>query len=563
MQTKPYRIGTRGSPLALAQAYETRDRLMAAHELPSEMFEIVVLSTKGDRITDRSLSEIGGKGLFTLELEEQLLSGELDFAVHSTKDMPTKLPDGLHLAAYLPREDARDAFIGRTAKTLLELPQGATIGSSSLRRQALIKRLRPDINVVTFRGLVDTRLRKLQDGEVDATLLAYAGLKRLGKPDVVTELLDPAHFLPAPAQGAICIECRTGDTAIENLLAGINDKTTFDTVRRGREFPCRGRRLSRDPRRIMQNTDCRPRNYKWGIHLLFWNDTHARWTASSPDYSRRPSHIRLGNWSGSRRGNPFKGRTSLLFILELITMRVLVTRPQPGADRTASRLISLGHTPVILPLFKAFHFRDIAVQMMSHPCSAIVMTSAEAFTVLEPVRDQITHLFPVPIFAVGSATAEVARNFGFNNIFTGTSGGADLADMICEQAKSNRKIIENLFYLAGQPRSNDLESQLAAHKIRCRTETVYEMRPTEITEGELRNVIVQQAPDAILFYSAEATRRFFNLATINGSDNMVKDVRLLCLSRNIAAVIPQNLEKNVEISIRADETSLMDLLSQA
>ena len=236
MQTKPYRIGTRGSPLALAQAHETRDRLMAAHGLPSEMFEIVVLSTKGDRITDRSLSEIGGKGLFTLELEEQLLSGELDFAVHSTKDMPTKLPDGLHLAAYLPREDARDAFIGRTAKTLLDLPHGATIGSSSLRRQALIKRLRPDIHVITFRGLVDTRLRKLHDGEVDATLLAYAGLKRLGKPDVVTELLDPAEFLPAPAQGAICVECRTGDARIENLLSGINDKATFDTVTCERGF---------------------------------------------------------------------------------------------------------------------------------------------------------------------------------------------------------------------------------------------------------------------------------------------------------------------------------------
>lgn len=236
MQTKPFRIGTRGSPLALAQAYETRDRLIAAHGLPAEMFEIVVLSTKGDRITDRSLSEIGGKGLFTLELEEKLLAGELDFAVHSTKDMPTKLPDGLHLAAYLPREDARDAFIGRSAKTLMELPQGATIGSSSLRRQALIKRLRPDINVITFRGLVDTRLRKLQDGEVDATLLAYAGLKRLGKPEVVTELLDPAQFLPAPAQGAICIECRTGDTKIEGLLSAINDKPTFETVTCERSF---------------------------------------------------------------------------------------------------------------------------------------------------------------------------------------------------------------------------------------------------------------------------------------------------------------------------------------
>lgn len=236
MQTKPYRIGTRGSPLALAQAHETRDRLMAAHGLPTEMFEIVVLSTKGDRITDRSLSEIGGKGLFTLELEEKLLAGELDFAVHSTKDMPTKLPVGLHLAAYLPREDARDAFIGRSAKTLMELPYGATIGSSSLRRQALIKRLRPDIQVITFRGLVDTRLRKLHDGEVDATLLAYAGLKRLGKPDVVTELLDPAQFLPAPAQGAICIECRTGDTEIEALLAGINDASTHQTVTCERGF---------------------------------------------------------------------------------------------------------------------------------------------------------------------------------------------------------------------------------------------------------------------------------------------------------------------------------------
>jgi hydroxymethylbilane synthase len=150
--------------------------------------------------------------------------------------MPTVLPDGLHLAAYLPREDARDAFVGRTAKTLMDLPQGATIGSSSLRRQALIRRLRPDINVITFRGLVDTRLRKLADGEVDATLLAFAGLKRLGKPEVVTELLDPLTFPPAPAQGAICIECRTGDMRIETLISAINDKPTWDAVTCERSF---------------------------------------------------------------------------------------------------------------------------------------------------------------------------------------------------------------------------------------------------------------------------------------------------------------------------------------
>ncbi|MCL6707372.1 hydroxymethylbilane synthase [Pseudomonas sp. R2.Fl] len=236
MQTKPFRIGTRGSPLALAQAHETRDRLMVAHGLPTEAFEIVVLSTKGDRITDRSLSEIGGKGLFTQELEEQLLSGELDFAVHSSKDMPTVLPEGLHLSAFLPREDVRDAFVGRTSKTLMGLPEGATIGSSSLRRQALIRRLRPDINVITFRGLVDTRLRKLEEGQVDATLLAFAGLKRLGKQDVPTELLDPKEFPPAPAQGAICIESRTGDGRIGALLEAINDRATYDAVSCERGF---------------------------------------------------------------------------------------------------------------------------------------------------------------------------------------------------------------------------------------------------------------------------------------------------------------------------------------
>ena len=236
MQTKPFRIGTRGSPLALAQASETRARLMAAHGLPEDMFEIVVLSTTGDRINDRPLTELGGKGLFTQELEDQLLTGDLDFAVHSSKDMPTKLPDGLRLSAYLPREDFRDAFIGRTASTLMALPDRATVGSSSLRRQALIRRIRPDISVITFRGLVDTRLRKLNEGQVDGTLLAFAGLKRLKKEAVVTELLDPEEFPPAPAQGAICVESRTDDPRINGLLDAINDRPTYDAVSCERAF---------------------------------------------------------------------------------------------------------------------------------------------------------------------------------------------------------------------------------------------------------------------------------------------------------------------------------------
>ncbi len=236
MQTKPFRIGTRGSRLALAQAHETRDRLMLAHGLPEEMFEIVPLSTAGDRITDRALSEIGGKGLFTQELEDQLLAGTLDFAVHSAKDMATRLPDGLFLSAFLPREDARDAFIGGTAPTLLALPEGATVGSASLRRQALIRRLRPDINVIVYRGLVETRLRKLAEGQVDGTLLALAGLKRLNLEGVATEILDPTYFPPAPAQGAIAVESRIGDTRIDALLSAIDDPRTHEAVTCERAF---------------------------------------------------------------------------------------------------------------------------------------------------------------------------------------------------------------------------------------------------------------------------------------------------------------------------------------
>ncbi|WP_337269367.1 hydroxymethylbilane synthase [Oryzifoliimicrobium ureilyticus] len=236
MQTKPFRIGTRGSPLALAQATEARDRLMAAHGLPEEMFEIVVLTTRGDKITDRPLTEIGGKGLFTFELENQLLAGHLDFAVHSAKDMSTRLPEGLILSACLPREDIRDVLIGRTAPHLDDLPKRATVGSASLRRQALIRRRRPDLNVVIFRGQVETRLRKLAEGQADATLLALAGLKRLGKVEVLTEIFEPDVFPPAPAQGAIAIESRTNDERVLALLAAINDDATYDCVSCERAF---------------------------------------------------------------------------------------------------------------------------------------------------------------------------------------------------------------------------------------------------------------------------------------------------------------------------------------
>ncbi|MDH6231486.1 hydroxymethylbilane synthase [Mesorhizobium soli] len=226
MQTKALKIGTRGSPLALAQAHETRDRLMAAHGLGEDAFEIVPLTTSGDRILDRPLSEVGGKGLFTKELEEALFDGRIDIAVHSSKDMATTLPEGLEVTTFLPREDVRDAFIGKLAPSIVELPHGATVGSSSLRRQALIRRMRPDLEVIMFRGNVQTRLRKLEEGIAAGTILANAGLRRLGLTHIITDLMSLDIFPPAPGQGAIGIEMRSADKAIRDMLSAIHDAPT-------------------------------------------------------------------------------------------------------------------------------------------------------------------------------------------------------------------------------------------------------------------------------------------------------------------------------------------------
>ena len=235
MQT-PLRIGTRGSLLALAQANETQARLMAAHRLPESAFEIVPISTSGDRIQNRALAEAGGKGLFTKELEEALFDRRIDIAVHSSKDMPTQLPDGLELSTFLPREDPRDAFIGKAAKSIAELPHGVKVGSSSLRRQALIRRMRPDLDVVLFRGNVQTRLRKLDEGVATGTILALAGLKRLGLEHLVTDLMPLADFPPAPGQGAIGIETRIGDEAVGEMLAAIHNVPTGQALACERAF---------------------------------------------------------------------------------------------------------------------------------------------------------------------------------------------------------------------------------------------------------------------------------------------------------------------------------------
>jgi hydroxymethylbilane synthase len=230
------RIGTRGSPLALAQAEEVRARLMAAHGFAPEALAVVVIRTTGDRIQDMPLADAGGKGLFTKEIEEALLAHEIDLAVHSAKDVPTFLPPGLMLAAFLPREDVRDVFISRKAARLEDLPKGASLGTASLRRQALALRLRPDLRVVSLRGNVETRLRKLDEGEADATLLALAGLKRLGRADTATAILPAESFLPATGQGAIALETRIDDARVRGLLANIDHADTSVALAMERAF---------------------------------------------------------------------------------------------------------------------------------------------------------------------------------------------------------------------------------------------------------------------------------------------------------------------------------------
>lgn len=230
------KIGTRGSPLALVQAHQVRRLLAHAHGADEARFEIVVIRTSGDMIQDRALAESGGKGLFTREIDAAMLQGEIDVAVHSSKDLPTVLPEGIVVAGYLEREDARDALISSRAKSVEGLPRGGTFGTASLRRQAQVKRLRPDLQIGLLRGNVETRLGKAERGEIDATLLAYAGLKRLGLAHRATALLDIDAFLPAIGQGAIGLTARGEDLVATRALAPILHAATGHALAVERAF---------------------------------------------------------------------------------------------------------------------------------------------------------------------------------------------------------------------------------------------------------------------------------------------------------------------------------------
>ena len=230
------RIGSRGSPLALVQARQVQTALAKACGIVPEQIEISIIRTSGDKIQDRPLADAGGKGLFTKEIEEALLSGAIDFAVHSSKDIPAVLPAGLTLAAFLPREDPRDALVSSKAKTLGELPRNALVGTSSPRRQALLMRARPDLRIAPLRGNVETRLRKIEASEMDAAVLAVAGLKRLGLFSAMATALEVEEFLPAAGQGAIAIETRAADESARAHAAAVDDTDTHTALAAERAF---------------------------------------------------------------------------------------------------------------------------------------------------------------------------------------------------------------------------------------------------------------------------------------------------------------------------------------
>jgi hydroxymethylbilane synthase len=300
---RPLKIGTRGSPLALWQAHEVRRCLMAAFDLPEAAFEVVVIKVTGDQIQDKALREIGGKGLFTREIEEALLDGSIDVAVHSMKDMPVLQPEGLVLDCYLKRADVRDAFVSPRFGSVDELPLGATVGSSSLRRRAQLALRRPDLKLVEFRGNVQTRMRKLEDGVADATFLAMAGLTRLGMAEVARSAIAPEEMLPAVAQGAIGIERRTADARVAGLLAAIHDRDT-------------GLRLAAE-RAFLARLDGSCETPIAGLAMLSGDDLWLRGEILRPDGS--------ASLAGERRGPVADGAA-----LGIALADELLTRAGPG-----------------------------------------------------------------------------------------------------------------------------------------------------------------------------------------------------------------------------------------
>ncbi|MEI9902400.1 MAG: hydroxymethylbilane synthase [Hyphomicrobium sp.] len=446
------RIGTRGSPLALAQAHQVAARLTAAHALAPDQCEIVIIKTTGDRITDRPLIEAGGKGLFTKELEEALYAGSIDLAVHSMKDMPALLPPGLAIAAILEREDPRDAFVSLKYASLADMPAGAIVGTSSPRRRAQVLRARPDLAVVEFRGNVETRLRKLEEGVADATFLACAGLNRLGLSRHITEVMDTAVMLPAVAQGAIGIEIRAIDETIAGLLGPLDDARTALCVAAERAYLSQLEGSCRTPIagfaswRAAAST-CAERSFR-----PMGRNAVAAEIISEADAASAPS-------VGERLAQGYTCGCRAKFLRDTL-MHLLITRPQTEAAAFRAELEALGHKVTVEPLLR-IEFLPILAEALSDT-AGLIATSRNGLRALAASPGRRRSKGAAALRRRGPAPRKLARDMGFTEVTTGPGTGAGLVPLIVERAETlSRTQNTPLAHVRGEDVAFDLKTALA------------------------------------------------------------------------------------------------------
>ena len=619
------RIGTRGSPLALAQAHQVQARLAAALAVEASAIALEIIKTTGDAIQNRPLTEIGGKGLFVKVIEQALVDGAIDLAVHSAKDVPGVLPDGLVLAACLPREDARDAFISRRAANFAALAPGAVVGTASPRRAAMVKRLRGDLTVVPLRGNVETRLKKLDAGDFDATLLAMAGLNRLGLAAAATAPLDVDDFLPAVGQGAIALVTRAERRA--HAHAPCEDRRC-----RRRDRARRRARVSRRARRLLPHADRRPCAPRRRCAAPARPDREARRQQIVRD--RAP---RRGRCRGARRGRrpraarpggrgffrgvkmcveltrrvhllpsrPLAGRVGCRRIatadgvggLRLLrickdtlthlrstrgaptptpprhalrargegrrrAMRLLVTRPEADAAGTAAALRARGHDVMLAPLLSIEP--EVEADLGSGPWGGVLITSANAVRAVtaHPRKDEFLRL---PLFAVGRRSAAAARAAGFAEVVSADGDAADLAQLVAARDRTPQARVRArlpLLYLAGEDRAGDLGGALAAHGIATRTVVVYRAVIATALPPDIKEALAARRIHAVLDYSRRSADAFVALALAALIDIKMLTIKHYCVSAQTAEPL-REAGATALAAATPDEAALLALIDAA
>ena len=539
--TSALKIGTRGSPLAMAQAHETRDRLTEAHGLGPDDVEIVVIKVMGDQIQDRALAEIGGKGLFTKEIDEALLDGRIDVAVHSMKDVPTVLPEGIEIATILPREDVRDGFISEKAPSLADLPAGSLVGTASLRRQAQVLYRRPDLRVETFRGNVQTRLRKLGEGEADATFLAMAGLHRLGMSDVATSAVEVDEMLPAVAQGAIGIAARTGDERVAALLAPLDHSETAVRVAAERAFLFR-------PRRFLPHADRGARRDRRRSVAVPRRDPETGRIGTA--CGRADRRARCGGRDGRRRGSGSSVGRRLRFprLRMPSAVTVLITRPQPDADTLAVQLQRAGYEPLIAPMTEIQRARKATTSDLDG-VDGVVFTSVNAVRAV--AEDGLPVASALTVFCVGDRTAEAARAAGFPNVVSASGDAGDLAAAI-SAAQPTR-----LAHFRGEAVATDLAAQLRPVQIVERV--LYRAAPAAAFPDPAAAALRAGRVDAVLFLSVEAAKAYERLR----DPAWPRPPLAVCISGRVAKEVAARWTTEIRVAAAPDLASSLAELPRA